>query len=66
MTNKSFKIDHDLDNFGAIDLDALQDFIDYGDELPINAEITAHNEINYPTFQNAITTDKELQKYTGL
>jgi hypothetical protein len=60
MTSKSFKIDHDLDEFDAIDLATLGVVSpDYIDELP-KVEIGVNTEINYPSFENGLPGDKEL------
>lgn len=54
MTSKSFKIDHDLDEFDAIDLGTLGVSPDYKDELP-KVEIAMNNEINYPSFESELS-----------
>ena len=60
MTSQSFKIDHNLETFEVIDLGTLEVVSpDQMDELP-KVDIAAHNEINYPSFENALTGDKEL------
>lgn len=60
MTTKSFKIDHDLDEFDAIDLATLGAVSpEYIDELP-KVKIGVNNKINYPSFENGLTGDKEM------
>ena len=54
MNSKSFKIDHDLDEFDAIDLGTLGVSPDYKDELP-KVEIAMNNEINYPSFESELS-----------
>ena len=63
MNIKSFKIDHDLDEFDAIDLGTLGISEDYIHEHPKVELAPLNNEINYPSFQNELPV--EVKNFVG-